>query len=278
MVSNPECIIDTNPIINSLLYPGIAEKINEVIKRKYLKIVVCDTVFEELEKPQYPYLYPGYNRIKIREILSNLFVDSFQEYTENNNITLEAKKLEEKYESKGLHCPDSRLLAILKIESWDKIITNDRFLGKCCESEKKEIAVDPKPHADLMAYEYGLKAKVENKISNDEIKIKIKDLRDNWDWVKNNVLYDYNMDTAIFFKLFKIITFQLGKINPKFADMHKRLDDTMSVFEKKKEVELEPNLMSSFFETLFPTCDYKWIMLTLDNVLSPKLLNTPRGC
>jgi len=255
MESNPECIIDTNPIINIINYSGIMDKFNETIDLRQIKIVVCDQVFKELSKPQ-PFRWPGLDRLQAKEALSELFGDSLQEYSEtgNKNIELEEKRLREQYKSNNLHYPDSILLAILKIKSWDKIITNDNDLINCCKAEKIEIVLNPKPHADLKAYGRGLEAVVENGISNDELTIRIKDLSLRWKLVKNNDAIKYNMSKDIFFKLFKKTTFQLGKTNPRFAAMNKRLDN-------------EPNLISSFLEKILPDSSYEWIMLTLDSVL-----------
>lgn len=251
-MSNQECIIDTNAIINMFKFLGIKERINELVKENKIKLVVCEQVFYELSFRRDNH-WPGYDRSIMIKLLTDEFGNALKIYAENNPIKIEAKLLEEKYKDKNLHSGDSVLLAILIHESWDKIITNDYDLKNCCKSEKIKIVFDPKPHSVLKAYNEGLKKVVESERSHEEVvRVLISNLFFVWDSVKHN--HDYIMNKVDLVKYFNSTTYHLGKKSPRFKEIRVRH-------------EKEPEIMDLFLEKIDYNSSYPDVMHALDSVL-----------
>ena len=130
-------IIDTNAVIQALNEPQKKKQIQEFLKGKKCQIAVCNEVFAELFKPKKPSTgrWPGFTKNIMIKRLTEAFGDRIHDYTTTSTAKSDAVLLEKKYSSKGLHFPDSILLAIAKIESDAGIITGDIALSDCCSLE-----------------------------------------------------------------------------------------------------------------------------------------------
>ncbi len=130
-------IIDTNAIIQSLKELDSRDRISKYLKKKETKIVICNEIFEELYKPKKldSGRWPGFTKNIIIEKLEKIFGDRILDYSTSEEVKILSKSFEEKYSLKGLHYPDSILLAIAKVEEWNNIISGDKILLECCSLE-----------------------------------------------------------------------------------------------------------------------------------------------
>jgi len=131
-------IIDTNAIIQILTEIDIKKRIQEFLKGKKCKIVVCREIFSELSKskPISHSQWRGIDKKTVIKKISDVIGDRVFDYLTSEKVICMAKNLEKKHTANGLHYPDSVLLAIAKTESWPNIISADGDLAMCCELEK----------------------------------------------------------------------------------------------------------------------------------------------
>lgn len=131
-------IIDTNAIIQILTEIDIKKRIQEFLKGKKCKIVVCREIFSELSKskPISHSQWRGIDKKTVIKKISDVIGDRVFDYLTSEKVICMAKNLEKKHTANGLHYPDSVLLAIAKTESWPNIISADGDLAMCCKLEK----------------------------------------------------------------------------------------------------------------------------------------------
>ena len=195
-------IIDTNAVIQALNEPHKKEMIQEFLKGKKCKIVLCNEVFLELFEPKKLLVgrWPGFTKDIIIKHLTETFGDRILDYSTTGEEKSLAASLEKKYNSKELHYPDSILLAIAKIEGWNNIITGDVALSICCSLENvscfdqnllipKIIEIkkyDPKEILSKLDTNYSIK-----ELEDDVIWL-FKDLYDKWNSCSSNGWDDVN--------------------------------------------------------------------------------------
>lgn len=134
---NSFVIIDTNAVIQALNEKTKRQQIQQFLKGKKCQIAVCNEVFAELFEAKKPSVgrWPGFTKDIIIKHLTEYFGNRILDYSTSGNVKNQANLLEKKYISKGLHYPDSILLAIAIIEN-GSIITGDIALSNCCSVEK----------------------------------------------------------------------------------------------------------------------------------------------
>jgi len=136
-VPNLFVIIDTNAVIQALNEKIKRQQIQQFLKGKKCQIAVCNEVFAELFEAKKPSVgrWPGFTKDIIIKHLTESFGGRILDYTTTGEDKVLAKSLEKTYCSKGLHYPDSILLAIAKIKNGE-VITGDASLSNCCSLEK----------------------------------------------------------------------------------------------------------------------------------------------